>query len=384
MNWESTTSVTTNFPTGNSSWQSKTASNIRLTLGISKALAHKKWFIRLMNKEYWNANIYTLPIIFYGTYLAAKARSAMFFTAANPAIPTGGMVGENKADISRWIPPQYRPKNAVVQITDSIEDIQRIVENAGLRFPIVLKPVIGCRGLMVEKANTLEEANEHILRFPTNFLLEEYVDYPVEAAVLYWKNPETGKSGIQSVAGKAFLSVVGNGHETVKCLLMQNPRGILQIERLDKEKADLMKTIPLMGEKIVVEPIGNHCRGTQFLNFNHLINPDMVAAYDKIQADLPGCYVFRLDLKAPSVADLQAGKNIKILEINGVGSDPAHIYDSNIPFFEIWAGYIRLWRKIYEVSTALHRMGVPYMSVKDYKAFARMQRDMVELEKEKF
>lgn len=334
-----------------------------------------------MNKEYWNANIYTLPIIFYGTYLAAKARSPLFFTAANPTIPTGGMVGENKADISRWIPPPYRPKNAVVQITDSVEVIQNIIEKADMKFPIILKPVIGCRGLMVEKANTIEEANEHILRFPTNFLLEEYVDYPVEAAVLYWKNPETGKSGIQSVAGKKFLSVVGNGKETVRCLLMQNPRGILQIHRLEKEKPDLLKTVPQSGEKLLVEPIGNHCRGTQFINYNHLINEDMVAAFDKIQADLPGCYVFRLDLKAPSIADLQAGRNIKILEINGVGSDPAHIYDPNIPFFEIWAGYIRLWKKIYEVSTALHRQGVPYMSVKDYKTFAKMQKDMEELEK---
>jgi hypothetical protein len=159
-------------------------------------------------------------------------------------------------------------------------------------------------------------------------------------------------------------------------LLMQDSRGILQLERLEKEKPELLKYVPQFRQKLLVEPIGNHCRGTKFLNYNHLITPRMVAAYDKIQADLPGCYVFRLDVKAPSVLDLQAGKNIKILEINGVGSDPAHIYDPNIPFFEIWAAYIRLWKKIFEVSTALHRLGVPYMTLSEYKFYEKKQKDM--------
>jgi hypothetical protein len=381
MNSESIKSASINFSTENGSWLSKTVSNLSLDLGIRKALSQKKWFIRLMNKEYWNANIYTVPIIFYGTYLAAKARSPLFFTAANPAIPTGGMVGENKADISNWIPPQYRPKNALIELSNSKEDIQSIIEKLGMQFPLILKPVIGCRGMMVEKVHNLEEAYEHILRFPTEYLIEEFIDYPVEAAVLYWKNPETGKSGIQSVAGKAFLTVVGDGKQAVECLLKKNPRGILQVERLQKEKTQLLKFVPQSGEKIVVEPIGNHCRGTQFLNYNHLITSEMVAAFDKIQADLPGCYVFRLDLKTPSVSDLQAGRNIKILEINGVGSDPAHIYDPNIPFFEIWAAYIRLWKKVYEISTALHRQGVPYMKSKEYIQYSKSQKDMEALSK---
>ena len=334
----------------------------------------------MVNKEYWRANIYTAPIIFYGTYLAVRARSPLFFTAANPAIPTGGMVGESKADISNWIPPQYRPKNALIEPNDSMVEIQSTLEKADMQFPLILKPVVGCRGLMVEKVNNWAEIHAHIRRFPTHFLIEEFIDYPVEAAVLYWKNPETGKSGIQSIAGKAFLTVVGDGQQTVKFLLMQTSRGILQIDRLEKEKPELLKYIPQLEEKVVVEPIGNHCRGTKFLNYNHLITPEMVIAFDKIQADLPNCYVFRLDVKTPSISDLQAGRNIKILEINGVGSDPAHIFDPDTPIFEIWAAYLRLWKKIFEVSTALHRLGVPYMTLKEYKKFVKIQKDMERLE----
>ncbi|NJN35659.1 MAG: hypothetical protein HC817_16740 [Saprospiraceae bacterium] len=96
---------------------------------------------------------------------------------------------------------------------------------------------------------------------------------------------------------------------------------------------------------------------------------------------MPDCYVFRLDLKTPSVSDLQNGRNIKILEINGVGSDPAHIFDPTISFYEIYGSYMRLWRTIFEVSTALHRRGVDYMSVSEYRAFMRKQNAVETLDK---
>ncbi len=374
------TSATTALPTANRHYPSKAATTKRIETPLFKKLNQQKWFIRLTNKEYWHARIYNTPTIIYTIYLALRARSPLFFTAANPAIPTSGMVGENKADISRWIPPQYRPRNSVIEPSDNMAKLQNSLEKAGLHFPVILKPTIGSRGLLVKKVNSLAEIMEHLSINPTTFLVEEFVDYPVEAAVLYWRNPETDESGIQSVTLKEFLSVRGDGEATVADLLMQNPRGILQMDRLKKEDADLLAIIPKAGENVVVEHIGNHCRGTKFLNYNHLITPDMVAAFDKIQAQLLGCYVFRLDLKTPSVSDLQNAKNVKILEINGVGSDPAHIFDPNTSLFEAWAAYLRLWKKIFDISTTQHRLGVPYMTLKEYKIFVKRQKEVEALE----
>lgn len=333
----------------------------------------KAWYIRLTNKEYWNANIFFVPLAFYMVYLAIKARSAFFFSAANPAIPTGGLVGESKEDISKMIPSFYRPKTIALKQGDTLWDIRQKMERIKLTFPAIIKPVVGCRGMMVKKVVSETEILTHLHEFDTNFLLEEFIDYPIEGAILYWKNPETGESDIQSVTLKAFLSVKGDGISTVKDLLRQNPRGVLQISRLEKETPALMSFIPPFNEKIIVEPIGNHCRGTQFLNYNSLINAEMVRAYDKIQEDLQGCYVYRLDVKAPSIADLQAGQNIKILEINGVGADPAHIFDANTSIKEMFHAYIRLWEKIYEVATAVHRQGTPYMTYRKFKKYAAQQ-----------
>ncbi len=346
---------------------------------LLNSLNRQPWFIRLTNKEYWHPNVYFIPLGFYIFYLACRARSPFFFSAANPAIPTGGLVGEDKGDISRWIPAIYRPKNSVITSATPLGTMRRELEKAQLTFPLILKPTVGARGLLVQKVENLADIQQHIRLFPTNYLVEEFIDYPVEAAVLYWKNPETGKSGISSVTLKAFLTVTGDGESNVEALLMNNPRGVLQVPRLLTEKSDLLKSVPPRTEKVLIEPIGNHCRGTQFLNFNHLITPDMVAAYDKIQANLPDCYVFRIDLKTPSVFDLQNGLNIKILEINGVGSDPAHVFDPNFPLLGVYAAYFGLWKTIFDVSTAQHRRGVPYMTWKEFKHFSQQQKFVEQL-----
>ena len=54
---------------------------------------------RLTRWEYWSPFILYLPIFFYVLYLGIKYRCLTLFTAANPAIPDGGFVGESKTEI---------------------------------------------------------------------------------------------------------------------------------------------------------------------------------------------------------------------------------------------------------------------------------------------
>jgi hypothetical protein len=386
MNWETKTSSTANSllekPTSSLDFAVLATQNKPTQLAkIRRALNRQAWFIRLTNKEYWHPNVYNIPLGAYVFYLMCRARSPFFFSAANPNIPTGGLVGENKADISSWVPAFYRPKNIVIASSMAMPTLKKKLDEQELAFPLIIKPTVGARGLLVKKVDNLAEIQAHLRQYPTEFLIEEYLNYPVEAAVLYWLNPETNESGISSVTVKAFLSVIGDGHSSVKELLMNNPRGVLQVPRLTAERPDLLARIPKEGEKIEVEPIGNHCLGTKFRNFNHLITPDMVAAFDKIQSDLPDCYLYRLDLKTPSVSDLQNGKNIKIMEINGVGSDPAHVFDPDFPLLDVYKTYFKLWKKIYDISVAQRRRGVEYMTWSEFKFFAKQQRNVETLKR---
>ena len=117
-----------------------------------KNLTDKEWFIRLTHKEFWGMPyLYPLAILTY-PFWALRARSFMFFTAANPGIETGGMTGESKVLINKLIPPQYRPKNTLLSIGETLETWQLCLKNADLSYPVIVKPVVGARGLMVEKS----------------------------------------------------------------------------------------------------------------------------------------------------------------------------------------------------------------------------------------
>ncbi|MCH2044453.1 MAG: hypothetical protein MK212_10090 [Saprospiraceae bacterium] len=49
-----------------------------------------------------------------------------------------------------------------------------------------------------------------------------------------------------------------------------------------------------------MQPIGNHCRGTMFLDGNYLINEEMIEGFDKITSRIEGVYFSRYDLRCPS------------------------------------------------------------------------------------
>ena len=78
-----------------------------------------------------------------------------------------------------------------------------------------------------------------------------------------------------------------------------------------------MDTIIAQGEVKHLVVIGNHARGTTFLNANHLITPQLIDVFDAISKQVEGYNFGRYDIRVPSLEDLYAGRNIKILELNG-------------------------------------------------------------------
>src|SRR5215471_20986268 len=54
---------------------------------------------RLLRWEFWPPYVFYPPVIAYIAYLGLRFRSFTLFTAANPAMPAGGFVGESKHEI---------------------------------------------------------------------------------------------------------------------------------------------------------------------------------------------------------------------------------------------------------------------------------------------
>jgi len=317
--------------------------------------------------EYWPFGVFYIPLYFYGFYLAFKARSFMYFSAANPGMKYGGVMGESKIKILNKIEKSYLPKTLFFKSSTTYRQIIFTIKTKGLAFPVIIKPNIGERGKGVEKIEDEAALVKYFKEYPVqDLIVQEYVDAPLEIGVLYYRFPDKKTGNISSVVLKEFLTVNGNGKDTLQRLIAKHPRAKARNAYLKEKYAASLHIILAKGEKAYLEPIGNHCRGTKFLNGNHIVNPQLVKVFDKIAANIEGYNYGRFDLKVSSLEALYRGEDIKILELNGVSSEPAHIYD---PSMKLWQAYKDLLAHaaiIQQIGVANHKSGIPYDSLKTF------------------
>ncbi len=324
-------------------------------------LRHRFLFlIRLLNWEYWPAKIANLPVIAFWLYFSAKARHLFFFSAANPAIETGGILGESKINILNQLPAELKPRTLFLAAGTPPESVLQAMKNQNLSFPVILKPNVGERGRGVEKISDQQALEAYLRLRQVDLLVQAFVEGPEEFSVLYHRFPGEQTGRISSLCHKVPLHVVGDGNRTVEALVMDSPRARFQWKAHSSEWP--LNRVPLAGETVLLCPIGNHARGAKFLNANEHIDEQLVRVFDKISQGLHGIYVARFDLKAGSLESLKAGEGISIVEINGVGGEPAHIYDPGYPVRMAYRDLFQHWRTIYEVALEANRLGVSYMS----------------------
>ncbi|MEZ4987031.1 MAG: hypothetical protein R2795_18660 [Saprospiraceae bacterium] len=184
---------------------------------------------------------------------------------------------------------------------------------------------------------------------------------------MHYRLPDAEKGEITSVCIKDFLKVTGTGQHTLSKLVAQSFRARMQEARLRISFADRWDEVLPQGEVLLLEPIGNHCRGTTFLNGNHLINDSMRQMFDTINHSLTGIYYCRYDMKCESMESLYTGKGIYIVEINGVGADPAHVYDPTYPMRQIYKDLFAHWQIIYRIACKQMSRGVRPMTLAEIR-----------------
>ncbi len=322
------------------------------------------WLIKITTYEYWTWWVFYLPLLPYWLYLALRTRSLTFFTNADPCIDYGGFFGESKMAILAQIPPEYLPQTLFVPQGTSFADLCTQLAEARISFPIIAKPNVGERGTQVEKLLTEAALQHYCQQNLVDFIIQEYIDYTLELGVLYYRMPNDPRGKVSSVTQKEFLSIVGNGQSTVEELMETNTRARFQLEAMRKRLGEGIKKVYPKGEKVLLEPIGNHCRGTKFINANALINDTLHEVFNKIALPIEGFHYGRFDMRVRSLEDLYEGKNIRIMELNGVSSEPGHIYD---PSYSLWRAYKDLanhWRIIADISIQQQQKGFHPVPVK--------------------
>ncbi len=294
----------------------------------------RSFYIKAFSWEYWSMWLVYSPVSFYYIYLALKARSFFFFSAANPSIETGGMFFESKWSIFKLIPKEYYPSTILVNKEDDASLILAKMSKDGIAFPVIVKPDRGERGWCVKKIGSASELDCYKKAMKVDFLIQAYVNYPLELSVFYYRNPNSEHGRLTSVTIKKLLTVTGDGHATIDELIKRNNRYFLQYYRLKQNKQIDFNRILKLGEREVLAPYGNHVLGAMFLDYNHIIDEALVNTFDHLSKQIDGFYFGRYDLRCTSIEDLKAGKNIAILELNGAGAEPSHIYDPRFSFFK--------------------------------------------------
>lgn len=324
------------------------------------------WVKKLYFFEFWPAPVLYFPVIIYLFYLSLKAKSFTFYTLANPGIFLGGLKGESKIDMLKKINPKYLPKAIYLFKPITISEVLNKLNTAQMSYPIIVKPDIGERGKEVEKIDNEAALIDYFKIQKGQVICQDFVDYPIELGVLFYQYPTSKKFGISSIVQKSFLQVKGDSFKTLHQLILESDRAHLQLPYLlNKYKSKLTEVLPF-GVELILEPIGNHCRGTTFLSGQHLITQKLTEIFKEISKDIPGFYIGRFDLKVKSLEDLAEGKNIMILELNGIASEPAHIYH---PKYSIILAYKALFNHaqlIYEIAIENNKRGLKFLSFKSF------------------
>ena len=273
---------------------------------------------------------------------------------------------ESKYEIYNIIPKKYYPVTVFLLKGTSKEETLLQMKTAGIQFPFIAKPDIGGRGRMVCKIHNEAELVAYINKVKENFLLQEMVQWPQEAGIFYYRFPNQENGYISGIVAKEFLTVTGDGIHTILELLQQEKRFILQIPELQKVYAARLQHVLQPGFKEVLVPYGNHARGSKFLDAGNEIDLALTQTIDAVCKQIPGFYFGRMDIKFNSWEELKQGKNFSIVELNGSGSEPTHIYDPKHSIFFAWKEIIRHWNLLQRISAINHKENnIPYMSFKE-------------------
>jgi len=326
----------------------------------------KTLIIRFNNWEYWPFWILYIPVFLNWIVSSIRLKSFLYFTTINPRIETGGFVKESKMKILKQIPEIYIPTSILIDKEEHFELILTKIKEAKITFPLVAKPDVGERGYNVSICETEDELKDYFRSSDEEVIIQEFIHYPIELAILYYKHPNEDEGVISSICRKEFLSVTGNGQDNVETLMRKSDRAILQLDRFEKEKSKLLKHIPEDGQLLVIEPVGNHKKGTAFLDGNNLIDEELVRAFNRLCNTIPDLNYGRFDIKCRSIDDLKKLEHFAIMEINGVSGEPAHIYDPKNSFFNAGKVLLTHWKVLFNLSKIQIENGIKPMKVGDF------------------
>lgn len=324
---------------------------------------------RITDWHHWPFYLFYFPISYAWVVYYIKSRSLWYFTASNPTLAFGGFEGEGKSKMYQQLPAHLCPSTIIVKPSIPFAEVINLMAKTNIHYPFIVKPDIGMKGILFRKIDGEGQLKEYHGRMPVEYLIQEYVDMPYEVSVFYCRMPHAKKGAITAMIQKNLFEVEGDGSSTI--LELARMRATKEsLTDLKKQHGKKLDRILQKGEKYQLSHIGNLVNGAQFENLTHQVDDQLIAVFDDISFQNQ-FYYGRYDIKCSSVEDLKSGKGFYILEFNGAGSVPNHIYTRTFTLWQAYKDILFHWKMMFDISRYNHKQGHRYWSFQKGRTFLK-------------
>jgi membrane protein DedA with SNARE-associated domain len=336
---------------------------------------------RMTRWEFWPLWMFYPPVLAWIALLMVRHRSATVFTAANPGIPAGGFVGESKSEILRALEEGGAPVAPFALLTvEAGADVcvaQALAFAGEHGWALVLKPDQGQRGTGVRMVRSREELVAAARALVCDTILQAYVR-GVEFGIFYARRLHEPHGRIVSITGKRFPAVTGNGRQTLEQLILNDARAVALWRKYSSVNAARLHTVVAAGARAQLCEVGSHCRGAVFFDAHMVRTAALDAEVDRASKAMPGFFFGRFDVRSASIEELGRGR-FTILELNGVTSEPTHIYDEVYGPLAAWRAICASWTLAFAIGAEQAAAGARVWHVRElarlvfgYRRFVRV------------
>lgn len=348
---------------------------VKLLLQLSSYQGRRKFvgrWRRITRWEFWPPFVFYPPVVCYIIWLSVRHRCLTLFTCVNPAMPGSGFVGESKAEILQGLTRMQQSMGFVARFklippesshNMRVQSAHEFIAQHDLSFPVVLKPDQGERGAGVAIIKSEEEMAEYLRRATGATIIQEYVAGR-EFGVFYYRYPKSDKGQLFAITDKRFPTLTGNGTTTLEQLILKDKRAVCMARTYCEQHRERLWTVPAAGEQIQLVELGTHCRGAIFLDGSEIKTAALEEVIDCLSKGYQGFYFGRYDIRTPSLEDFKAGRNFKVVELNGVTSEATNIYDPQSGLLAAYKTLFEQWRIAFEIGAQNHALGVEPMALR--------------------
>lgn len=272
-----------------------------------------------------------------------------------------GFEGETKEEMFQQMPLQFSPITIYIQPSEKPDCVLKKMTDAGLQFPVAAKPDVGTKGLLFRRIKNKEQLATYHSLLPFAYVIQEMITLPLEMSIFYVRYPGEEKGMITGLIAKEYLHVKGDGKSTLKQLIESHPKAFMISQEQKHKHVKRLNDVIAANEILYLNELGNHNRGARFINLKNEIDEELLSMIDKINLYSKTFYYGRYDIKTSSLEDLKKGNCISILEFNGVGSEPNHIYDIGLSYTQAINIIAKHWKCMYEIGRINYKNGIAYI-----------------------